>query len=85
MRKLKVRHERLPKIGELFEVVADAGRVVTVVSHRSGRRELAIGAPASDEPLATVSLTRVEATALAALLVGAHIELVTDPRPASRS
>ena len=85
MRKLKVRHERLPKVGELFEVVADAGRVVTVVSHRTGRRDLSIREPASDEPLATVLLTRAEATALAALLFGAHIELVTDPRPAPRS
>ena len=44
MRKLKIRHERLPRIGELFELVSSSGGVVTVVSQRSGRRDLSIGA-----------------------------------------
>lgn len=79
MRKLKIRHERLPRIGELFELVSSSGGVVTVVSQRSGRRDLLIGAQVAHEPIATVSLTRAEATAVAALLVGAHIELITDP------
>ena len=79
MRKLKIRHERLPRIGELFELVSSSGGVVTVVSQRSGRRDLSIGAHVAHEPIATVSLTRAEATAVAALLIGAHIELTTGP------
>ena len=77
MRKLKVRHERLPGVGDLFELVSSSGLAVTVVSQRSGHRHLAIGAPDADEPIVTAALTRSEATALAALLVGAHIELTT--------
>jgi K+/H+ antiporter YhaU regulatory subunit KhtT len=69
----------MPGIGELFELVARAGPVVTVVSQRSGRKDVHIGLADADEPIAAVSLTRAEATALAALLVGAHIELTTDP------
>lgn len=79
MRKLKIRHERLPGVGELFEFVASSGLAVSVVSQRSGRRDVSVGLPDADEPLTTVDLTRGEAAALAALLVGAHIELVTTP------
>lgn len=78
MRTLKIRHERLPGIGELFGIVAASGLSVQVVSHRSGRRDLSIGSPDADQPEITVSLTRSEASGLAALLVGAHIELITD-------
>lgn len=80
MRKLKVGHEPLPGIGEVFELVAASGLAVRVVSQRSGRRDLALAAPDADEPIATVALTRAEATALATLLLGAHIELITERR-----
>jgi K+/H+ antiporter YhaU regulatory subunit KhtT len=77
MRKLKVRHQRLPRIGDLFELETGSGLTVTIVSHRSGRRDLAIGEAAGEEPLATAGLTRVEAAAVALLLTGVHIELTT--------
>lgn len=80
MRKLKVRHAPLPGIGDVFELVATSGLAVQVVSQRSGRRELAIGSPGADQPTITVSLTRAEATAIASLLLGAHIDLVTERR-----
>lgn len=80
MRKLKVRYEPLPGVGELFELIAASGLAVRVVSQRSGRRDLALGAPDADEPTVTVALTKAEATALAALLVGAHIELISESR-----
>lgn len=77
MRKLKVRHQPLPGIGELFKVDTACGLTVTVVSHRSGRREIVVGRREADEPLATAALTRNEAAAVATLLTGAHIELIT--------
>ena len=61
MRKLRVRHEPLPGIGELFEIVAASGLSVRVASYRSGRRDVAIGSPDADEPEVTVALTRAEA------------------------
>lgn len=76
MRKLQVRHQRLPGIGERFDFEATCGLIITIVSHRSGRRDVAILETDTDEPLATVALTRAEAEAMAALLVGAQIELV---------
>ena len=78
MRKLRVQHEPLPGMGELFEILVASGTSVHVVSHRSGRRDLTIGRPGADQPEVTVTLTRAEASGLAALLVGAHIELVTE-------
>lgn len=78
MRKQKVRHVPLPGIGERFDLVAASGLIVTVLTQRSGRRELAVGEPGADEPTAIISLTRAEAAAVAALLVGAQIELTTD-------
>jgi K+/H+ antiporter YhaU regulatory subunit KhtT len=78
MRKLKVRHQPLPHVGELFELITASGDVVTIVTHRStGRRELVVRRPGADEPLSNTGLTRTESAAIAALLVGAHIELCT--------
>jgi hypothetical protein len=79
MRKLKIRHERMSGTGDLFEFESSTGGVVTVVNQRSGRRDLSIGTEVARETIATASLTRSEASALAALPVGAHIELTTDP------
>lgn len=76
MRKQKVKHRVLPGIGDFFEIAIGSGFSVSVVNHRSGRRDLAVGVPGADQPLVSASLTRSEANALAALLTGAHIELV---------
>ena len=80
MRKQKVKHRALPGIGDLFEITTGSGLSVSVVSHRSGRRDLAVGVPGADEPLVSVPLSRNEAIALATLLTGAHIELATTPQ-----
>jgi K+/H+ antiporter YhaU regulatory subunit KhtT len=50
MRKLKVGHQLLPGIGERFHVDIKSGLRVTVVSHRSGRRDVAILKAASPRP-----------------------------------
>ena len=86
MRKQKVKHRALPGIGDLFEITTGSGLSVSVVSHRSGRRDLAVGVPGADEPLVSESTpeagtsARNEAIALATLLTGAHIELATTPQ-----
>ena len=80
MRKLKVRHERLSGVGDVFEFDTASGATVTVVTHRSGKRDLAVGRPEDEEPLISASLTRTEAIAVATFLTGAHIELSTTPR-----
>ncbi len=77
---MKVRHQPLPGIGELFELDTASGLTLTVVTHRSGRRDIAIGARDEEQTAVTAGLTRAEALAIAALLSGAHIELATAPR-----
>jgi K+/H+ antiporter YhaU regulatory subunit KhtT len=77
MRKLKVRRHRLAGIGERLELDTAAGCTVTVVNHRSGKRDLAVTDPGGDAPRLTIGLTRTEATALAFLLTGVHVELDT--------
>ena len=85
MRKLKVGHEALPGIGDVFEIASASGLTVTVVAHRSGRRDVAVGTSGDDKPLVSVALTRTEAIALATLLTGVHVELVTTPRNERRT
>ena len=79
MRKVKVRHQLLPGVGERFEMGTSSGLTVTVVCHRSGRRDLALGEPGADAPTVTAPLSRAEAAAVAALLTGASIELQPIP------
>ena len=48
MSKFNVRHEALPKVGDLFEFSAATGPTVTVVTHRSGRRISPLPSPMID-------------------------------------
>jgi K+/H+ antiporter YhaU regulatory subunit KhtT len=75
MYKVTVRHQRLPGIGDRFELDTASGVTVTVVSHLRGVRHVVIQ-PYGDEPIPTAVLTEVEAAGLAALLVGVQVELV---------
>ena len=79
MRKVQVRHRQPPGIGELFELDTASGLSLTVVTNRSGRREIAIGTRDEAQPAVTAGLTRAEPLAIATLLSGAHIELATTP------
>ena len=79
MRSLKVRQQTLPRVGERFELDSDAGDTISVVSHGSGQKSLAIRRPGDEEPWASTTLSRDEAAALAALLTGAIIEVTTVP------
>jgi K+/H+ antiporter YhaU regulatory subunit KhtT len=76
MRKVKIRHRRLAGVGDLFELDAASGSTITVISHRSGRSDIAIG-KTGDEPSSSTGLTRTEAAAVALLLSGANVELET--------
>ena len=80
MRKVTVRHQPLPGIGDLFQLDGASGVVITVVNHRSGRCDVAVGKRDGDQPAVVAALTRREAAAVAALLTGAAIEVVTTPK-----
>jgi K+/H+ antiporter YhaU regulatory subunit KhtT len=80
MRKLKVRQERLPGIGDRFELDTGGGLTITVVNHRSGRRDISLAERGAEVPLATAALSRAESVAVAALLTGLQIELITTAR-----
>ena len=79
MRNVKVRHEPLPGIGELFELHTASGLTITVDTRRSRRRDVAIGTGDEAQPAVAAGLTRAEALAIATVLTGAHIELATTP------
>jgi K+/H+ antiporter YhaU regulatory subunit KhtT len=79
MEKLKVRHQTLPHVGELFELVTASGLVVTIVTQRSGHRDLVVRRPDDEEPLSTTEMTRTESATVAALLTGAYFDLHTEP------
>ena len=75
MRKFKIRNQSLPGVGQLFELDTSSGLTVSVVSHRSGRRDLVVAERGAEKPIVTAPLSRAEASAVAALLTGVHIEL----------
>ena len=76
---LTVRHQPLAGIGDLFELDTASGSTITVVNHRSGRRDVAIEAEAGGSPVPAV-LTEEEAAAMAMLLSGVRIELLMTTR-----
>jgi K+/H+ antiporter YhaU regulatory subunit KhtT len=76
MYKVTVRHQRLPGIGDRFDLDTASGVTVTVVSRTRGVRDVMVKTPYGDEPIATAVLTEGEAAALAALLLGVQVELV---------
>lgn len=80
MRKVKVQHQPLPGIGELFELDTASRLNLPVVTHRSGRRDRVIGTPDQERPIATAGPTRTPAVAIATLPRGAHMELAPTPR-----
>ena len=80
MHRLNVRHQALPGIGDRFELDTSSGSTITVISHRSGRRDIAIARPDGEGPSITTELTDAEAAAVAMLLAGVHIELAMTAR-----
>lgn len=79
MRKLNVRHDPLPGIGDVFEFDTASGCTVTVVAHRSGRRDLELKGSGRDRRRSAI-LSRSESAALASLLTGAIVDITTSPR-----
>jgi K+/H+ antiporter YhaU regulatory subunit KhtT len=75
VRRLSVRQRSLPGIGELLELDTRSGQTVTVVIHRSGRREIGLRRRGEETTQATAYLTAAEALALAGLLTGASVHV----------
>jgi TrkA domain protein len=64
----------LPGIGHRYELrTADGGRAVVVI-HHSGRRDLYVVEPGSDDPSTAVTLTDTQARTLGAILGGAYFK-----------
>jgi K+/H+ antiporter YhaU regulatory subunit KhtT len=77
MRTVKVHHELLPHIDERFELATASGLTLTVVCHRSGRRDLGLRLRGADRPEIVAALSSAEAAAVASLLTGAYVEFHT--------
>jgi hypothetical protein len=71
-----VRQQTLPGVDAMCTLDVYAGVTVTVVSHRSGRGDVTIGAGSAGEADVTAALTEVEATALAALVTRGAVDIV---------
>lgn len=75
-----VRQERVPGLGQLFQLAAPDGSAITVVAEDStGRRELLVRAPGADEPSARVELPEAHAVTLATLLSGVRVVFESEP------
>jgi len=73
-----VREQSLPGIGTLFELRVHTGDWVSVVFHRSRRRDVGVRQRDDDETVASVTLTEAEALALAAVLAGVLVDVESD-------
>jgi K+/H+ antiporter YhaU regulatory subunit KhtT len=75
MRKVTVHERSIPSVGDLYELCAETGETVSVVFHRSGRRDIGIRPPDRDSTTVSVTLTHAEAIALAGVLAGVFVDV----------
>lgn len=71
---MAVHEEELPGIGRKYELASSKGERLDVVIHHSGRRDLYVFEPGSDDPLAYVQLTDDQARQLGAILGGVYFK-----------
>lgn len=76
---LRFRERNLPGIGRLYELPLDGNRLLVVVVHRVGRREIVIAEVDSDKPSPSVTLDHDQAIAVASLLTGARFTIEPEP------
>jgi K+/H+ antiporter YhaU regulatory subunit KhtT len=74
MHSVKVREQALPGIGVLVEMTTADGPIVSVVCHRTRRRDVSIRGRHDDTAIASVHLSEDEALALASVLAGLIVE-----------
>jgi K+/H+ antiporter YhaU regulatory subunit KhtT len=72
---VNVQAQRLPGIGWRYSLPADQDRELAIVVENSGPRHLALIDPSTDESLTTMQLSEAEASAVAALLTGARLDI----------
>ena len=72
---VRVQAQRLPGIGWRYSLPADQGRELAIVVENRGPRHLALVDPSTDESLTTMRLSEAEASAVAALLTGARLDI----------
>jgi len=74
---LRIREQRLPGIGNRYDLPLDRGRHLMIVVGRDGRCQVGVVTGDADEPDRVVSLSREQAVAVAALLAGARFTIDT--------
>ncbi len=71
---MEVREVELPGIGMKFSVVTEGGETLSVVIHKTGRREIYRFLPGRDTPESVIELSDQEARELGAILIGTHFQ-----------
>ena len=74
---LRIREQRLPGIGNRYDLPLDRDRHLMIVVGRDGSCQVGVVTGDADEPDGVVSLTRDQAVAVAALLAGARFTIDT--------
>lgn len=78
---MEVKYTDLPGVGRKYKVNLADGRLLVIVIHHTGRREMYFLADADDdEPLFTLDLNDEEARKVGAILLGADYQPVSDDR-----
>mgnify|MGYP000235869199 CR=1 FL=1 len=78
---MQIKCADLPGVGRKHTIRTGDGRLLVIVTHHSGRREVYFMADADDdEPLLTFELNDEEARKVGAILLGADYQPVSDER-----
>jgi TrkA domain protein len=71
---LSISEQELPGIGRRYEIAVGRGRLLVLVIHHSGRRDLYVLAHGRDEPVCTVELSDDQARRVGFLLGGGYFK-----------
>ncbi len=71
---MKVREVELPGIGMKFSFETEEGETLSVVIHKTGRREIYRFLPNRETPESVIELSDEEARELGAILIGTHFQ-----------
>ncbi len=71
---MEVREVELPGIGMKFSFETEGGETLSVVIHKTGRREIFRFLPHQEKPESVIELSDEEARELGAILIGTHFQ-----------
>jgi TrkA domain protein len=78
---MRIREADLPGVGRKYSLDLAEGKILSIIIHHSGRREIYLMEdPDEDEPAVIISLNDEEARKIGAIIAGSDYQPITDER-----